>query len=45
MQAWAAKHQHDKGVTGDRARFAMTLAGISRKNTGTSSLAKAAAGR
>lgn len=31
VRAWAEKHQHDQGVTGKRARLALTLEGISRK--------------
>jgi hypothetical protein len=31
VRAWAEKHQHDPGVTGQRARLALTLEGISRK--------------
>lgn len=31
VHAWAVKHQKDPGTTGKRARFALTLEGISRK--------------
>lgn len=32
VREWAMKHQHDSGVTGQRARLALTLEGISRSN-------------
>ena len=32
VQAFAKKHQHDAGVTGKRARLALTFAGLKRHN-------------
>lgn len=47
VRAWAVKHQHDRGVTGKRARLALTLEGISarRSTRPADGLARAAAGR
>ena len=42
VHEWAVKHQHDPGVTGRRARLALTFEGMSG---GRSSIAKAASGK
>lgn len=46
VRQWAVKHQHDSGVTGQRARLALTLEGISSMSSSKgSALVRAAAGK
>lgn len=36
VRQWAMKHQHDSGVTGNRARLALTLEGMHPKKKSSS---------